>query len=373
MKGKTISLIIFGVFIFIILFFFISQNFDNSDVKIELSFSQVNNINETELTLTVESRRDMSGVSGYIYLPENLVVVEGNLEWEVDLEKDEPVEISVIIKSTKDGIGIITAFTKNENTNVSLGVISKSGKVTKTSFSRSHEEIVKDLEERMQDPYWINNYYRACFDADGCRVPEPLKGEELNNYFRSLNLTDNPVYVLMQFDVLGADPHPEHLEILRDNGVELIDVGGGGHTYFAKASRDFLENKHYDFVRWIGVRVAKAKLFPALREKVWGQNCTGKMDLGVSFYENLNTEQFKEIKKNTNGCLIGAGYREDCNLISNDDFITLRMDIDKIEILASLIFVEKIIFGETMPSLLGGPGIFLSPEIDPFENIICDT
>ena len=81
---------------------------------------------------------------------------------------------------------------------------------------------------------------------------DSLKGENLTSYFKSLNLTEDYIYAMMQFETLGGDPTNEQIRILENDNITLYEYHGD-HTYYAKIPRAILENKTYDFVRWVGI------------------------------------------------------------------------------------------------------------------------
>ena len=120
--------------------------------------------------------------------------------------------------------------------------------------------------------------------AGYANIKDPLKGTALNNYFKAQDLTDDYYYVFIQFDVLEGYPTQNQTDILTKDGVALFDWHGD-HTFIARAPTDFLLNKNYDFIKWIGLinnSEAKMEWVPA-RMRVPGQN----IGVTVVFYENL--------------------------------------------------------------------------------------
>lgn len=84
---------------------------------------------------------------------------------------------------------------------------------------------------------------------NGNFTPDPKNGSEINYYFKSLNLTEDFIYVLVQFDTNDGDPTQNQTQNLTNDNVTLIS-GLVEHTHIAKFPRWVLENKSYDFVRW---------------------------------------------------------------------------------------------------------------------------
>jgi len=92
-------------------------------VSLRLSLSPIKVINETELfalTLAVESKKDLRDVSGEIILPENFELVEGDLQWKADLQKNKPEIFNIIIKPIRKGEGIIKVSTEDNSVYIEL-------------------------------------------------------------------------------------------------------------------------------------------------------------------------------------------------------------------------------------------------------------
>ena len=336
-----------------------------------MSISSIEEGKNAELTLSAISKKDINNLAVKIDLPENLEIVEGDLQLNLDLEKDKSQEINLIIKSVKEeGKGIISASTAGGGASTSLGVsVDSEGRITAEPQQRVpdediteyyetkeewEEETRKDMEENPE------KYYRACFDADGCRIPDPLKGEELNDYFKSLNLTDDPVYVMVQFDVIGADPSWLQVNLLKLQGMTVFEdsSGAGAHTYYAKASKNFLENKNYDFIRWIGIREADAKIPGSLREKI-EEGCSGSVDILIIHYENFEANEVDLIKGGSEH-VYGIG----------DNTIRSQVSIKSLTDIASFNFIEKIEIS-VLPSICP-PGA-INCGSNPFENLVCEN
>ena len=90
--------------------------------------------------------------------------------------------------------------------------------------------------------------FSACYGFE-CFTPRLRKGQDSINYFKSLNLTDNHIYTMIQFETLDGDPTIEQMDLLAKDNITLFEYHGD-HTYYAKIPRSILESKSYDFVRW---------------------------------------------------------------------------------------------------------------------------
>ncbi|GEM_PF-3952237 len=122
-------------------------------------------------------------------------------------------------------------------------------------------------------------------------VPKPLKGDELNEYFKSLNLKDENIYVMVQFEGFDGDPSLDQIEILEQDGVELFEYYRD-HTYFARFSKEILETKSYDFIRWIGLPSLnfESKINPFVKKQV-EESDSESLEISLKFYEFPNEEQ----------------------------------------------------------------------------------
>lgn len=313
----------------------------------------VNNEKFADVILTVESGSDVENVSGEIILPVGLELVEGSLGWEADLQKEKPKKFNLKLKSVKDGDWTIEAW--SGNTFVLAEVSTRVGHSGEIYINES--EFYKGGVRS-----YHTGYPTGTFEPD-----LSVTGFAINEYFKGLNLTEEYIYVMMQFNALGGDPTPEQIDILAKDNLTLFRYHGD-HTYRAKAPKIILETKSYDFVRWVGiVEDHSVKLNGGLKGYA-ERNCTGEIKLEIAFYENLKDEQFRIIKEVSSGCLVG--YNLNCNSTSNDDIIDIETDINMLEEIASLNFVKTIGVVPVM-SILGGPGGFMPPT-DPFANVTCN-
>ena len=288
---------------------------NESPVNLTLSLSPVIKEGEelTEVTLTVRAERDIIGASGSILLPEGLELVEGNLDWVADLEENKPEEFKVLAKAVKEGEWVVQASSGNNSVSArTTTTVSPAGYIfiNESAFYKKERSYVVGL-------------------PGGSFNPEPLKGEALNSYFKSLNLTEEYIYGMMQFETLGGDPTNEQAEILGNDNITLFEYHGD-HTYYAKIPRSVLETKSYDFVRWIGIiddplrKIAIGSIF-----RYFYKNCTGPVQMYIISYERLNENQINRIKELTYSFEYGdVGFAE--------------IDVSKIYDLVSLDFVKKI-------------------------------
>lgn len=208
--------------------------------------------------------------------------------------------------------------------------------------------------------------YSACYGTlDYCFKPEQRKGENSTNYFKSLNLTDDYIYAMMQFETLDCDPTNDQMNLLAADNITLFEYHGE-HTYYAKIPKFVLETKYYDFVRWTGVAEnASWKVERNLRNKTFGKNCTGDIQLDINFYQNIQDipsyNNKKDLIMNLSLNLIGE-YRES---------ISVNASVTNIYKIASFNFINRIWGGGTPISVvLGGPDSFRTLP-DPLESIRC--
>ena len=123
-------------------------------------------------------------------------------------------------------------------------------------------------------------------------VPQPRKSFDSINYFKSLNLVDDYIYTIMQFETLDGDPTVDQVNLLASDNITLFEYHGD-HSYFAKIPRTILESKSYDFVRWIGiVKDTNQKINKYLKEFVNTTN-SSNINITVSLYEKLSNAQLE--------------------------------------------------------------------------------
>ncbi|MCH7850915.1 MAG: hypothetical protein IH845_04705 [Nanoarchaeota archaeon] len=335
-------------------------------VSIGLSLNPVGNM--TGITLTVMSESNLKDVNGRIILPEGFEFVEGDLNWETDLVKGEPEEFDVVVKPILEGVWDIEAFAKgyssvelkiNIDSSLKAELITRIDPSQITNIEMTWKERIERDEERMKDLEWIERYYRICNGTE-CAVPEPLKGGELNDYFKSLDLKEDPVYVLVQFDTLGAEPSLLQLKRLELAGMSFFEgYPGSGYSYYSKASRNFLENKNYDFIRWIGIRGSGSKLY--LFDGRLDGNCTGRLKILIGFYEGLEDSQIEKLSEFFN-----------IEIDPEVEYLHVETDVDKIKEVASWGFIRNIspLVIERL-AVVGFPQL-RDLEYDYYGGVICN-
>ena len=194
----------------------------------------------------------------------------------------------------------------------------------------------------------------------GSYSPEPLRGETLNEYFAGLNLTQEYVYGLIQFETIDGQPTEEQEKVLKQDGIALFE-SHGDFTYYAKIPTEFLKTQSLDFIRWAGLVAPEYKMNQPIKEILWGKNCSGRLNLNIILYEALTLVQFRELRDVSGGCNIG--YQMKCDSLPTEDIIYLSVNAESIETIASLDFVKTI-------------ELYILPTIgfdiyDPLEGVEC--
>lgn len=326
----------------------------DTQIQVKLSLSRAPVLGQTtEVIATITSASDIPNASAEIVLPKGFEVVNGELSWNGDLVKNEKVQLNTTVKVVEEGDWKIEAYASGQAETANVkgeDIIYTTTLVEKVPPSG---EIYINMSEYCKGIHRTFDVGTDFVRTAGETIPEPRKGDDLNNYFKSLHITEDYVYVLMQFEDCDGDPINEQIQTLAADGITLFEYHGD-HTYYAKVPKTVLETKSYDFVRWIGIRTPAGKLQSSLREKVWDKNCIGKIKLNIQFYENLNDKQVKQLSNL--GYLVGP-----------------EIDVTKLEEIASLDFVKEIGVGEIVTSVLGGSDIKVSVQPDPFKNITCDN
>jgi hypothetical protein len=283
---------------------------------------------------------------------------------------DTPIEVYKVQED--DNIKIYITNTSDKFPEENITYIYKNKTLTSVKISDDLIGRVYMNESEYYAKYARNRTYMTGMPS-GNYAPEPRKGKALNDYFKSLNLTDDYIYVMMQFETLGGDPNKEQMKILEDDDVTLFE-SHGDHTYYAKMPRTILETKSYDFVRWIGiVEKPEWKIQDSnILKKIWGKNCTGMLNISVEFYEKLTLDNFQTIKEITGSCpLIQSRYSTNCTFISKGNIIS-EMNVSRLKEVASLGFVKELALGVIVSGILGGPGSLNAPEeYDIFEHVNC--
>ena len=336
-----------------------------SPVKLNLTvypLEEVNGENYADVTLTVQSDTDMQNVIGEITLEEGLELSKGSLKWQAGhLQANQPQEFKITVKAPEGGSFGVTATAKDS---LPIKADSAIRIVSSTAYYYTEDKWRKETLRRM-------DRYNTICDPD-CRMPEPLKGQELNNYFKSLNLEDDPIYVMLQYDqkqLLNSLPSPltkelyleslnEREETIKEEGVEIL-IQGGDKASLAKAPKRFLEEKHYDFIRWIGIPNPKAKLPTNMREKIWDKHCTGKIELRITFYESPDYWQRRKLKQTANSDITSR----------EGNTGKIKTTADKIQQIATLNSIREIRLGGSEVNVCFA-NICPSPP-DPLGGITC--
>jgi len=90
------------------------ENSPESPMKIELNLPDSPALNQTAvLSCVVTSIVDAPDTTVEILLPEGLILVDGNLTWQGDIQKNESTEILVTIQAIKTGEWMIEARAKS--------------------------------------------------------------------------------------------------------------------------------------------------------------------------------------------------------------------------------------------------------------------
>ena len=196
--------------------------------------------------------------------------------------------------------------------------------------------------------------YEACVLPGGCwYVETPRKGTDLIDYFKSLNTTNEYIYVLMQFEGCFGTPTEEQRKTLNDDGIALFDFYGD-YTYYAKVPRNILETKSYDFVRWIGPINTSLKIEPELFNKI-KENCTGNIIVSVHSFESLTQSEVYLLDTISEKIVS-----------SSSSSAKISLSIKTVEGLAALQFIRSVY-----------PFYDINPkedqkDPDPFEGLLCE-
>ncbi len=324
-------------------------------VKAQLFFSEEPMLNRTvNLTLQITSETDVSNITAKIDLPEGFVFLDGSLNWSGDIKANETVQVNATVIAIEEGNWTVNTYVITDTT--------ITGELRETNYSVS-TTILTDPSGKI---FWAEEEWcqfaleRRTYEASlpgGSIYPEPRKGDNSTSYFKSLNLAEDFYYVMMQFESCDGDPIKEQQQILVNDNITLYEYHGG-HTYYAKVPVSILENKPYDFVRWIEIPEkinASWKIINSGLRNSSYKNCTGSINLTVSFYGDLSDNQIDIIKA-----------------ILNETSIDFDMNIINVKHIAELNFVKNIDVIPCPPSIAGGPDIGkIRSTCNEFESIIC--
>ena len=177
------------------------------------------------------------------------------------------------------------------------------------------------------DPCAKPRSYKACVTGYSCFiVDQPRKGQNFTSYFTSLNITDEYIYGMLQFDGCWGLPEDEWLNTLGKDNFTLFDAMGD-HTFFFKAPRSVLTTKSYDFIRWAGVvEIPELKIESELRGKKFDSD-----EIIITAFEHLPSNRITEIQAFSDKII---------NI--NDNVIVSKINSNLINRIASLNIVRKI-------------------------------
>jgi hypothetical protein len=217
----------------------------------------------------------------------------------------------------------------------------------------TQEELLEEYKENLKNPNWVKEQSTVC-DGDYCFIPEPRKGEESHEYFKSLNLEGDELYAIMLFEIseenrgYGASPTQE--EILKDQRITIIRPIG--NSRLAKVPLSFLEKgpryslvdrllgrkENFDFIRWIGIFTPERKIEDSVKVLI-NEDPDPIIEIVVSSYENLDQKQVNELRSFSQGKFNGRDRIYSMNIYTKD-----LTEISK------LMFIQKM-EGEFKPTL----------------------
>ena len=226
-KNKTIILIFLIILLISINVVFFTSYF-YSPIKTEYSITEIDNDSSFKISLFVKAYEDLGTVNGEALIPESFELVEGQTEWQTTLSKNQEKEFTFIVRPRPSappyGYGYSDFRFSFKNGEYSQEIklngkyrYSQEAKEEDIEYSYSNkEELLKEYRKNVQNPEWLKNKRTVCHQS--CFVPEPRKGEESNKYFRSLNLTEDEVYVVILFELseenLGYGPSERELSLI---------------------------------------------------------------------------------------------------------------------------------------------------------------
>lgn len=120
--------------------------------------------------------------------------------------------------------------------------------------------------------------------------PRIREGEELKEYFRSLDIGRESIYTLVTFK---TNLTQEQSQVLFNDGAELIGDYGRG-VYLVKFPKEVLETKSYDFVKWIDVPKKDDKIEQDLKNSL---DLDNSLLIKIEFYEDYTDEELKELNR----------------------------------------------------------------------------
>ncbi len=260
-------------------------------------------INQTvNITFNISSESNMSNVIARVII-QGAELVNGTLEWTGNLSKGETVQIDSTVKVLQENItveGIVEIVPENQTANQTQPDSTTTthpitgqagpGKLYIGIYNETH--LIK-YEENGTTVIFPKPKRERTYEAPlpgGTIVPEPRKGENSTNYFKSLNLTEDFYYVMMQFEGDGW-PSEKQLQILKNENITLF-TPQGDFTYYAKVPKLFLQTKSYDFIRWIEI---PENIIDPIRKSNVG--CNNVCNITIIFYGPYDTKQIEILNK----------------------------------------------------------------------------
>jgi len=304
--GKKV-LVLLGFLVLIIGCVFQVGNNDIPVVTVEESELISEESPEQEETLYVNEILKEGKI--YVYLNDSLFEAEINNEEKTIYVSNKSIETSKEPKNNFQPINLPpntqlqnSVFTIQNNTLTTLSqpqqqnytVKPSSGQTAfptelKTKISVSAGEFYKNY-KRSYNAGYLND----AFDTDP-RITE-LRGQDFNDYFKSLNLQDDVVIVYLQFETSPeGDPTKAQIDEMRQVGLIKLYQYVGDHTYPAKVTKNFLVNHSFDYVRWGGIiknPISKIGFKPH-RDYLLS---VPKTNVTVRWYSAMSVEEFEKIK-----------------------------------------------------------------------------
>ncbi|PIN80008.1 hypothetical protein COV11_04835, partial [Candidatus Woesearchaeota archaeon CG10_big_fil_rev_8_21_14_0_10_30_7] len=308
--GKKV-LVLLGFLVLIIGCVFQVGNNDIPVVTVEESELISEESPEQEETLYVNEILKEGKI--YVYLNDSLFEAEINNEEKTIYVSNKSIETSKEPKNNFQPINLPpntqlqnSVFTIQNNTLTTLSqpqqqnytVKPSSGQTAfptelKTKISVSAGEFYKNY-KRSYNAGYLND----AFDTDP-RITE-LRGQDFNDYFKSLNLQDDVVIVYLQFETSPeGDPTKAQIDEMRQVGLIKLYQYVGDHTYPAKVTKNFLVNHSFDYVRWGGIiknPISKIGFKPH-RDYLLSLL---KSEVVLEWYDNIIQSEFSKIKELAN-------------------------------------------------------------------------
>lgn len=267
-----------------------------SSVSIRSASSFVLIDNTSKILIKITSNESIANATIAILLPENLTD-DNNVTWTGDINKNEPILIETPVNENASGNYSIETVLQTSSTEFTGDIAS----TTSVEVIPSNTTAVTEVGTSggsggaNWDPCETPRTYQACVTQFSCfNVDQPRKGENFTSYFASLNITDEYIYGMLQFDGCWGLPEDSwKAELWKDN-FKLFSAMGD-HTFFFKAPRNILTTKSYDFIRWAGVvEDPNMKIWPDLMDDIKNRP-NESVRFGIVAYEVPTEEQYQKI------------------------------------------------------------------------------